>query len=35
MGLNQVDSVVTMARNGAPATDGGLEQSVVLSQSLF
>jgi ribosomal protein S18 acetylase RimI-like enzyme len=35
MGLKQVDSVVTMARNGAPATDGGLQQSVVLNQSLF
>jgi GNAT superfamily N-acetyltransferase len=35
MGLKQVDSVVTMARHGVPATDGGLQQLVVLNQSLF
>jgi ribosomal protein S18 acetylase RimI-like enzyme len=35
MGLKQVDSVVTMARHGVPATDGGLQQVVVLNQSLF
>ena len=35
IGLVQVDSVVTMARNGVPAPDEGLKQPVVLNQSLF
>ena len=35
MGLKQVDSVGTMARHGVPATDGGLQQLVLLNQSLF
>jgi len=35
MGLKQVDTVVTMARNGVPARDEGLQQLVVLNQSLF
>ena len=35
MGLAQVDTVVTMARNGVPAQDEGLRQFVILSQSLF
>ena len=34
MGLKQVDTVVTMARNGVPARDEGLQQLVVLNQSL-
>lgn len=35
IGLVQVDSVVTMARNGVPAPDEGLKQPVALNQSLF
>ena len=35
MGLVQVDSVVTMARNGVPAHGEGLKQFAVLNQSLF
>lgn len=35
LGLVQVDTVVTMARNGVPAPDEGLEQFVVVNQSLF
>ena len=35
MGLAQVDTVVTMARNGVPAQDEGLKQFVILNQSLF
>ena len=35
MGLVQVDTVVTMARNGVPAQDEGLKQFVILNQSLF
>lgn len=35
MGLVQVDTVVTMARNGAPAQDESIKQFAVLNQSLF
>jgi GNAT superfamily N-acetyltransferase len=35
MGLVQVDTVVTMARQGAPARGDGLKQFVLLNQSLF
>jgi len=35
MGLKQVDTVVTMARNGVPTPDEGPQQLVVLNQSLF
>ena len=35
IGLVQVDTVVTMARNGVPAQDEGLKQFVILNQSLF
>jgi GNAT superfamily N-acetyltransferase len=35
LGLVQVDTVVTMARNGVPAQGEGIEQFAVLNQSLF
>ena len=35
MGLAQVDTVVTMARNGVPAQDESIKQFAVLNQSLF
>jgi ribosomal protein S18 acetylase RimI-like enzyme len=35
IGLVQVDTVATMARNGMPTPDEGLKQLVVLNQSLF
>ena len=35
MGLVQVDTVVTMARNGVPAQDGSIKQFALLNQSLF
>ena len=35
IGLVQVDTVVTMARNGVPASDEGVKQFAVLNQSLF
>jgi GNAT superfamily N-acetyltransferase len=35
MGLVQVDTVVTMARNGVPAQDESIKQFAVLNQSLF
>lgn len=35
MGLAQVNTVVTMARNGVPAQDEALAQFALLSQSLF
>jgi GNAT superfamily N-acetyltransferase len=35
MGLAQVDTVVTMARNGVPTQDEGVQQFAILNQSLF
>jgi GNAT superfamily N-acetyltransferase len=35
MGLLQVDTVVTMARNGVPAQDESIKQFALLNQSLF
>jgi hypothetical protein len=35
MGLVQVDTVVTMARNGVPAQDESIKQFALLNQSLF